>query len=239
MTSIPIDKIPPLRARAPEPESRRTLQKVRRRSRLAGREYGSIWNRVTLSRGQSLKAAETFDNRRRKKGERWGPLGPVALELYRELWSRVNFKTGRLDPTYETMAGWIRRSEKAVARALRLLQRHGFIDWIRRYVPGDDEGQRGPQVVQTSNAYWLKVPDAAMALLGLRHRPPPIPDDQVTANQEAAIARAFMDQDAKSEWFDTIPGVDRAKAKALASSPPLRDVPEASQSHSVRDSKMV
>jgi hypothetical protein len=59
----------------------------------------------------------------------------------------------------------LRRSKDAVVRALQALRAHGFLDWLRRYVPTGQEG-RGPQVKQTSNAYRLSMPARAMRLLG-------------------------------------------------------------------------
>ena len=58
-----------------------------------------------------------------------------------------------------------KRSKDAVVRALAALRRHGFVDWLRRYIPTGNLGA-GPQVQQTSNAYRLALPPAAERLLG-------------------------------------------------------------------------
>jgi len=78
----------------------------------------------------------------------------------------IDHATGRLDPAIDTIAGRIKRSRDAVWRALKALKAHGFVDWLRRYVPAPTAGQAGPQVRQTSNAYRLTLPAIARALLG-------------------------------------------------------------------------
>jgi hypothetical protein len=88
----------------------------------------------------------------------------------------VDHATGRLDPSIETIAARLRRSRDAVWRALKALKAHGFVDWIRRYVPAPTAGEAGPQVRQTSNAYRLTLPAIARALLGKPTRAPE-PDD--------------------------------------------------------------
>jgi len=88
----------------------------------------------------------------------------------------IDHATGRLDPAIDTIAGRIKRSRDAVWRALKALKAHGFVDWLRRYVPAPTAGQAGPQVRQTSNAYRLTLPAIARALLGRSTRPP-APDD--------------------------------------------------------------
>ena len=72
--------------------------------------------------------------------------------------------------------------------ALKALRSHGFIDWLRRYVPTGNSG-RGPQVTQTSNAYRLSLPQKAIRLLGAYAKPAPLPDDylQQQADRAAAI----------------------------------------------------
>jgi hypothetical protein len=91
----------------------------------------------------------------------------------------------------------LKRSKDAIVSALKALRQHGFLDWLRRYVPTGNEG-RGPQVQQTSNAYRMFLPPAAKRLLGRLFGAPPAPDDfaharaQRTAEIEAHTASLSM-----------------------------------------------
>ncbi len=153
------------RARPPQP--------IRRRSQLAGRCEIGFWKPFASGQvGDFMRAAERYDRTKRKQGEPQGPLGPIGLEVLRELLNLVDHATGRLDPAIDTIASRIKRSRDAVWRALKALKAHGFVDWIRRYVPAPTVGQAGPQVRQTSNAYRLNLPAIARALLGKQTRPP-------------------------------------------------------------------
>lgn len=162
---------------APEP--------VRRHSRLAGRCEGTFWRPTTRAEMRRVVlAARRFDLVGRTKGRRNGPLGHVALEVLDLLANLVRFRTGRLDPSLDFLAGTLNRSRDAVWRALRALRTHGFLDWLRRYVPTGAES--GPQVKQTTNAYRLSLPARALALLGRMGRTPPLPDDVAQAREERA-----------------------------------------------------
>ncbi len=137
---------------------------VRRHSRLAGRE-GIFWRPFDRHQvGKMMLAAERFDRAGRQPGSRVGPLGTIALEVLRELTRLVDYKTGRLDPAIATLQVRLKRSRKAVVQALKNLRQHGFLDWLRRYVPAEGEGR--VQVQQTSNAYRLSVPAKGAATFG-------------------------------------------------------------------------
>jgi len=177
-------------------EGRRTFQPIHRRSKLAGRCEAGFWQRFAPGQvGDFMRAAERFDRAKREKGQPQGPLGPVGLEVLRELLNLIDHATGRLDPAIDTIAVRIKRSRDAVWRALKSLRAHGFIDWIRRYVPAPTAGGAGPQVRQTSNAYRLMVPAAAKALLGKLTRPP-VPDDYEHRRKAIADALRSMEADA-------------------------------------------
>ncbi len=172
---------------------RRTFQPIRRRSQLAGRCEIGFWVPFKARQvGDYMRAAERFDRAGRKQGQPQGPLGPVGLEVLRELLRLVDYKTGRLDPAIDTLAANLRRSRDAICRALKALKAHGFIDWLRRYVPAPTEGLAGPQVRQTSNAYRLMLPAFAKALLGLGSRAP-LPDD--FEHRRAAAAQAIREME--------------------------------------------
>ena len=83
----------------------------------------------------------------------------------------------------DTLMAKLRRSRDAIVRALKALRSHGFVDWLRRYIPTGNPGA-GPQVQQTSNAYRLSLPARAKALLGKYGAKPPILDDIAQERQE-------------------------------------------------------
>lgn len=174
------------------PDGRHTGEKVRRHSQLAGRCEGRIWapfDRRDVPR--FLRAAERYERVTRPKGSRVGKLGPVGLEVFRELLRRVEFKNGRCDPSYAWLMERLNRSKDAIARALKALRAAGFVDWIRRYVHTGETGF-GVQVKQTSNAYRLMLPPAAERLLDATGgRPAPVADD--LASETAKRAQQIRD----------------------------------------------
>ncbi len=170
---------------------RRTGQPVRRDSYNVG-EREARWYRpvARASVGARLLAAERYELRAKVKGRKNGAFGHVGLEVLKLLYRTVCFKTGRLEPSLDWMMLKLRRSRAAIVRALAALQRHGFIDWIRRTEPTEIEGP-GPQVRQISNAYRLLEP-ACPKGGHLADQPPPVPDDHAHAVETAAAERATM-----------------------------------------------
>lgn len=157
---------------------------VRRQSRAAGRCEGVFWRRTNRQEvRQIVLAARRYELACREPGSRNGPLGGVAIEVLELFANLVDFRTGRLEPAIETLMRMLRRSRDAIVRALKALRSHGFLDWLRRYVPTGNEG-RGPQVKQTSNAYRLSLPARAKQFLGRFGATPPLPDDHVNAEAE-------------------------------------------------------
>jgi hypothetical protein len=170
---------------------------VRRQSRAAGKCEGVFWKRTNRQEvRQIVLAARRYEIACREPGTRNGPLGGVAIEVLDLFANLVNFRTGRLDPSIDFLMLKLRRSRDAIVRALKALRSHGFLDWLRRYVPTGNEG-RGPQVQQTSNAYRLSLPARARKSLGRFDGTPPLPDDHVHAEAERVTAteahRALLD----------------------------------------------
>ena len=198
------------------PPAERCPTPVRRRSHFKGRSEGRIWRPTNRQEVQKvLLAAKRYELAERQKGERTGPLGSVAIEVLEFFVNLVDFRTGRLEPSIDTIMGKVRRSRDAVVRALKALRAHGFLDWLRRYEPTGNEG-RGPQVQQASNAYRLSLPEKALRLLGRFGKAPPPPDDHV-ASQAARTAE--MDAYRKALPLDALAlfeAGDNALGRALA-----------------------
>lgn len=175
----------PLGAVVSGPTITRASTPVRRQSRLAGRCEGVFWRKITKAEAwRVVYAAKKYELQERAAGSRRGPLGSVAIEILELFAHLVDKKTGRLEPSLEYLMRTLKRSKDAIHRALKALRAHGFLDWLRRYVPtGADTG---PKVQQTSNAYRLSLPARAVRLLGRVFQQSPLPDDFSHARQEKA-----------------------------------------------------
>lgn len=159
---------------------------VRRQSRAAGRCEGMFWRRTDRQEVRRIvMAAKRYELVTKQPGARNGALGSIALEILDLFANLVDFRTGRLEPSLDTLMRMLRRSRDAISRALKALRAHGFLDWLRRYVPTGNEG-RGPQVQQTSNAYRLSLPARALRLLGRYGQTAPEPEDVSQARQSRA-----------------------------------------------------
>lgn len=169
-------------------KARRTMQPVRRNSYTAGEREGRFWRPVDpRTKWANIRAAEVYDRNNKEPGKRNGPLGHVALEVLRELYRIVDYRTGRLDPSIDFLMQKVRRSRAAICHALARLRDHGFLEWIRRTEPTGNEGW-GPQVKQISNAYRFCLPAAARKVADYitgRGCPPP-GDDSIRREQGAA-----------------------------------------------------
>lgn len=170
--------------------ARRTHQPVRRKSHLAGKHDRQFWKPTSRKEvAQIVLAAKRYELGTREAGKRNGRLGFVAIEVLELFANMVSYRTGQLDPSIDTLMRKLRRSRDAIVRALRALRDHGFLDWLRRYVPTGNEG-RGVQVKQTSNAYRLLLPQKLVQWLGAWGWSVPLPDDFSHATE---ARRAEMD----------------------------------------------
>jgi len=169
--------------------AKRSRTPVHRHSREAGRCETGIWKRTTRQDvRQIVLAARRYEIAMKQPGARNGPLGTVALEILDLLANLVDYRTGRLEPSLDTMMRKLRRSRDAIVRGLAALRSHGFVDWLRRYTEAESAGGKGPQVKQTSNAYRLVLPSRARAFLGRYGEASPVPDDRQPADAERAAS---------------------------------------------------
>lgn len=174
---------------------RRTGQQVHRYTRTQRGQEGRFWQPIDRrSRSRLIAAAERYDrvhriaHRTARNGRENGTIGHVGLEVLRALlFDFLDCRTGRLDPAIATIAAKIGRSIAAVAEALKRLKAHGFLEWLRRYVPTGQAGLRGPQVQQTSNAYRIMLPALIAAALAT-----PAPDDDTHRRDSEAQTHQDM-----------------------------------------------
>lgn len=174
----------------------------RRMSALKGYCENRIWqktDRKTIA--ATIAAAKKFDFINRKKGERSGPLkiGVEVLEFFAK--QHLNYRTGRLDPALLTICAGIKRSKGAVVSALAALRKHGFLTWIRRIT------YNGDRVQQTSNAYCIILPEAALKFLPHWIKKAPSPDD-------AGLDKSIK-LDSIKTWINSLTGLDHIKESAL------------------------
>lgn len=179
---------------------RRTFQPVRRNSYdLNDRRAQELWRPLGSKQNARklialrLKAAEDYNERNKGPGDRQGPLGDIGLRLLRELYRIVDFETGRLDPAIDTLCERIKRARATVVKYLAKLKQHGFLQWVRRCEPTNNEGDAGPQVRQMSNAYGLRQPASAEAWVEKMANPGPIPDCEVFRRREAEVERKSIE----------------------------------------------
>lgn len=189
MTAVPIDHS---HRRGREPFHRRTFAPVRRNSQLAGRER---W--VTLTKGQArrqLLALEMYREKLRQPGQRWGAKGTIsagAIGFYKLMCNMAVQYRGKLDYPVAWFAYKLNVPEKVIHAWKRQLKEHGFLNWRRRYVETGRDGIRGPQVEQTTNAYWLTCPEAAMKVAQKVMAPPP---DDVVRHKHSPELQAAIDR---------------------------------------------
>lgn len=65
----------------------------------------------------------------------------------------TDFATAALFPSYDAIAQAAGVHRNTVGAALHRIKRHGLMSWVRRTTRTGNDGQRGPQLEQTSNAY--------------------------------------------------------------------------------------
>ena len=79
----------------------------------------------------------------------------IDIAVLDALLERIDHATGALFPSYETIAEWAVCSRNAAIEAIARLKTRGFIDWVRRSIRTNNEGEFAPQREQTSNAYYF------------------------------------------------------------------------------------
>lgn len=123
-------------------DKKRARVPVRRYSYQCGRCETVFWRKTSRQEVRRiLLAAKRYELILRRRGRRCGPLGFVAIEVLEYLANLVDFRTGRLEPSIDTLMRRLKRSRDAIVRALKNLRTHGFLDWLRRYAPTGSEGR--------------------------------------------------------------------------------------------------
>lgn len=111
-----------------------------------------------------LRTAKEYDVVRKEPGEH-GPLLANGIRVLEELLKLACFRTGRLEPTLDTLMKRCGLARNTVVRALARLKAHGFLRWVRRSRKMGNDGEAGPQREQTSNAYHFELGDLGRGVL--------------------------------------------------------------------------
>ncbi|MGH6782531.1 MAG: hypothetical protein ACREB5_10565 [Sphingomonadaceae bacterium] len=142
--------------------SGRTYQPVRPQSQMrAPHEYEPRRISQHQANRQKMALRELADETR-VPGKRRGSDGNISRVGERVYAYLVDWqvKTGRVFPSMEMIAKAIGSTSRVVGVEIRKLARLGLLAWDRRCVPtGRPLGEPGPQVEQTSNFYFMAVPN--------------------------------------------------------------------------------
>jgi DNA-binding transcriptional MocR family regulator len=85
------------------------------------------------------------------------PICANAMQVFEALIRHMDFRTGRCDPSLDTLTATCKLSRRTVVRHLDVLRRERLIDWARRTVETGNAPGEGPQRKQTSNAYFIDL----------------------------------------------------------------------------------
>lgn len=98
--------------------------------------------------------ARDFDRRTRQPGKYGGIVGHAALQvLHALIFDFLNFKTGQLDPSYETIARNANVCLRTVGYALKRLRELGILNWVKRCTKTWHDGRF--VLEQDTNAYAM------------------------------------------------------------------------------------
>jgi hypothetical protein len=118
--------------------------------------------------------ARDFDRQTRKKDHHGGAVGHSALQvLHALIFDFLNFRSGRLDPSYATIARKANVCERTVATAIQRLKSLGILNWVRRCA---DAWRDGKFVLeQETNAYAVLPSSQWRGYREPPEAPPPAP----------------------------------------------------------------
>jgi hypothetical protein len=96
--------------------------------------------------------ARDFDRQSHTEGRHGGAVGHAALQvLHALIFDFLNFRSGRLDPSYAAIARAANVCERTVATAIKRLRELGILNWVRRCAESWREGRF--VLEQETNAY--------------------------------------------------------------------------------------
>lgn len=241
------------RAKLERGDSPRTGQPVWRNSYYEGQIEDRLWRPIGIGRQRGTKRggkryaalvirmAEALERRTRrarqqeKRGIRNGALGDVGLGVLKALFELVDFRTGKLEPAIATLAEMTGYCYSAVHEALVRLRQAGFLQWMRRSRPTDNEGQAGPQVEQITNAYALVLPAELDEIARRQLGDGPAPDDATWSREQATRDwKQMLDNLPLTAFASDFTTADRLNGPTLAKIAALLDARDCRERESGR-----
>lgn len=180
------------------------LDPVHRNSYEVGEREHLVWKAINKEHiGAYLEAVDQYSIKTHA-------LSDKAVRLLKMLFRMADFRTGRLEPTIETISNKVGYARATVVRLLTQLKEQGFLRWIRRSIKTKKAGER-PRRRQTSNAYgflspasWPEIAKQAF-LRVMQRRHIPLPDDFSHAKEtDAATTEEMIESSPVSEWTQAI-----------------------------------
>jgi hypothetical protein len=118
--------------------------------------------------------ARDFDRRTKQEGKHGGALGHTALQvLHTLIFDFLNYRSGRLDPSYDAIARKANVCRRTVATALKRLKELGILNWVRRCAESWQEGRF--VLEQETNAYAVLPDSQWRGYTPPPEAPPPMP----------------------------------------------------------------
>ncbi|AEH63654.1 helix-turn-helix domain-containing protein [Zymomonas mobilis] len=211
------------------------LDPVHRNSYEVGEREHLVWKAINKDHiGAYLEAVDQYSIKTRA-------LSDKAVRLLKMLFRMADFRTGRLEPTLETISEKVGFARATVVRLLRQLKEQGFLRWIRRSIRIKKEDAR-PQRRQTSNAYgflspasWPEIAKQAF-LHVMQRRHIPLPDDFSHAQEnEAATTEEMLESLPVKEFAEVIMGETEKGEKKERKIPPDRPLKKPQNSGFLRE----
>ncbi|CAH2606374.1 conserved protein of unknown function (plasmid) [Rhodovastum atsumiense] len=133
---------------------------------------------VALSKKAAVRLyhrARDFDRRTHEPGKHGGVVGRTALAvLHALLFDFLNYRTGRLDPSWQALAFKAGVAYSSVGRALKRLKALGMLFWLRRCTETHDADGRF-LLKQDTNAYAVLPESQWLGYVAPPAPPPPAP----------------------------------------------------------------
>jgi hypothetical protein len=160
--------------------------------------------------------ARDFDRQTRRKAHHGGALGHSALQvLHALIFDFLNYRSGRLDPSYAAIARKANVCERTVATAVKRLKGLGILNWVRRCAETWHDGRY--VLEQETNAYavlpasqwrgYREPPEAPTPAAGTWGDHPPMP---------SLLAQATVERQAGGTMQGVIRILDSDPGDALA-----------------------
>jgi hypothetical protein len=172
-SAVVLPGFPSLPSRAPWPIWRNSIAGPVRFMPITRKQAAKLWHK-----------ARRWDRETRQPGRHGGIIGRTALTtLYALLFDFLNHRTGRCDPSLDTIAAKAGCCRRAVVNALARLRELGLLAWQRR-CEEDRDAEGRFRLRQRTNAYGLLPPSQWR---GYRDPEPPPPEPGTWGTPEPVL----------------------------------------------------